>query len=55
MKKNIYDIEKQRKISLKKTSKYLDELDKRILSLDKYNDDDYDIDKTIFKRINKKS
>ena len=55
MKKNIYNIEKQRKISLKKTSKYLDELDKRILSLDKYNDDDYDIDKTIFKRINKKS
>ena len=32
------DIEKQRKISLKKTSKYLDELDKRILRLDKYHD-----------------
>ena len=35
IKKNLYNIEKQRKISLKKTSKYLDELDKRILSLDK--------------------
>ena len=42
-KKNLYNIEKQRKISLKKTSKYLDELDKRILKLDKYHDyDDYE-------------
>ena len=32
IKKNLYNIEKQRKISLKKTSKYLDELDKKILS-----------------------
>ena len=40
IKKNLCNIEKQRKTSLKKTSKYLDELDKRILSLDKYNDDD---------------
>ena len=39
---NLYNIEKQRKISLEKASKYLDELDKRILSLDKYNDDDDD-------------
>ena len=36
IKRNRYNIEKQRKISLKKTSKYLDELDKRILRLDKY-------------------
>ena len=40
MKRNLYNIEKQRKISLKKTSKYLDELDKRILRLDKYHDYD---------------
>ena len=40
---NLYNIEKQRKISLKKTSKYLDELDKRILKLDKYHDyDDFE-------------
>ena len=31
IKRNLYNIEKLRKISLKKTSKYLDELDKRIL------------------------
>ena len=29
IKKNLYNIEKQRKFSLKKTSKYLDELDKK--------------------------
>ena len=43
IKRNLYNIEKQRKISLKKTSKYLDKLDKRILRLDKYHDyDDYE-------------
>ena len=43
IKKNLYIIEKQRKISSNKTSKYLDELDKRILNLDKYHDyDDYE-------------
>ena len=43
MKRNSYNKEKQRKISLKKTGKYLDELDKRILRLDKYHDyDDYE-------------
>ena len=43
IKRNLYNIEKQRKISSKKTSKYLDELDKRILNLDKYHDyDDYE-------------
>ena len=36
IKRNLYNIEKQRKISLKKTGKYLDEFDKRILRLDKY-------------------
>ena len=41
IKKNLYNTEKQRKISLKKTSKYLDELDKRILRLDKYHDYDH--------------
>ena len=43
IKKNLYNIEKQRKISSKETSKYLDELDKRILNSDKYHDyDDYE-------------
>ena len=43
IKRNLYNIEKQKKISSKKTSKYLDELDKRILKLDKYHDyDDYE-------------
>ena len=36
IKGNLYNIEKQRKISLKKTSKYLDELNERITRLDKY-------------------
>ena len=38
IKRNLYDIEKQTKICLKKTSKYLDELDERITRLDKYHD-----------------
>ena len=43
IKRNLYNIEKQKKISSKQTSKYLDELDKRILNLDKYHDyDDYE-------------
>ena len=43
IKRNLYNMEKQRKISSKKTSKYLDELDKRILRLDKYHDyDDFE-------------
>ena len=43
IKRNLYNIEKQREISLKKTSKYLDELDKRILRLDQYHDyDDFE-------------
>ena len=40
IKRNLYNIEKQKKIRSKKTSKYLDELDKRILNLDKYYDYD---------------
>ena len=43
IKRNLYNIEKQRKISFKKTRKYLDELDERILRLDKYHDfDDFE-------------
>ena len=43
IKSTLYNIEKQKKISSKKTSKYLDELEKRILKLDKYHDyDDYE-------------
>ena len=40
IKRNLYNIEKQRKISLKKASKYLDKLDERITRLDKYHDYD---------------
>ena len=60
IKRNLYNIEKQRKISLKKTSQYLDELDKRILKLDKYHDyDDYEYKgikdiETVFKISNDK-
>ena len=43
IKRNLYNIEKQRKISLEKSSKYLDELDERITRLDKYHDyDDFE-------------
>ena len=43
IKRNLYNIEKQRKISLKKSSKYLDESDERITRLDKYHDyDDFE-------------
>ena len=43
IKRNLYNVEKQRKISLKETSKHLDELDKAILRLDKYHDyDDFE-------------
>ena len=38
IKRNLYNIEKQRKIDLEKTSKYLDELDERITRFDKYHD-----------------
>ena len=40
IKANLYDIEKRKKISTKKTNKYLDELDKKILQLKKYQDYD---------------
>ena len=43
IKRNLYNIEKQRKIRSKRTSKYLGELGKRILRLDKYHDyDDFE-------------
>ena len=43
IKKTLYNTEKRKKISSRKTSKYLDELDKKILTLDKYHDyDDYE-------------
>ena len=43
IKVNLYNIEKRKKISSKKTNKYLDELDKKKLKLDKYHDhDDYE-------------
>ena len=43
IKTNLYNIEKRKKISSKKTNKYLDELDKKMLKLDEYHDhDDYE-------------
>ena len=43
IKKNLYNIEKRNKFKSKRTSKYLDELDKKILKLDKYHyHDDYE-------------
>ena len=43
IKTKLYNIEKNKKISLNKTTKYLDELDKKILKLDEYRDyDDYE-------------
>ena len=43
IKTKLYNIEKTKKISSNKTSKYLDELDKKILKLDEYHDyDDYE-------------
>ena len=43
IKKTLYNTEKRKKISSRKTSKYLDELDKKILKLEKYHDyDDYE-------------
>ena len=43
IKRTPYNIEKRKKNSSRKTSKYLDELDKRILKLDKYYDcNDYE-------------
>ena len=41
IKTTLYNIEKTKKISSKKTKKYLDKLDKRILKLDKYQDYKY--------------
>ena len=40
IKTKLYNIEKTKKISSKKTTEYLDELDKKILKLDEYRDDD---------------
>ena len=42
IKKNLYDIEKRNQFQSKKPKRYLNELDKKILKLDKYDhDDDY--------------
>ena len=41
IKSTLHNIEKNKKTSSKKTSKYLDKLDKRILELDKYQDYEY--------------
>ena len=43
IKTKLYNTEKNKKISLNKTNKYLDELDKKILKLDEYRGyDDYE-------------
>ena len=41
IKKNLYNIEKRKQFNSKRTNKYLDELDKKILKLDRY-PPDYD-------------
>ena len=40
IKKNLYNIEKRKQFESKNTKKYLDELDKKLLKLDKYHDYD---------------
>ena len=40
IKKTLYNVEKRKKISSRKTGKYLDEFDKKILELEKYHDYD---------------
>ena len=58
IKTKLYNIEKTKKISSKKTTEYLDELDKKILKLDEYRDyDDYEYKgikniKDLFKTMN---
>ena len=43
IRKNLYNIEKTKQFNSKKTNKYLDELNKKILKLEKYDDhDDYE-------------
>ena len=43
IRKNLYNIEKTKQFNSKKTNKYLDELNKKILKLEKYHDhDDYE-------------
>ena len=43
IKRTLYNIEKRKKISSKNTNKYIDELNKKILKLEKYDDhDDYE-------------
>ena len=43
IKKSLYNIEKRNMIGSKKSTRYLDELDKKTLKLDKYHDyDDYE-------------
>ena len=46
IRKNLYNIEKRKKLELKNTDRYLDELDKKILKSDKYHyNDDYEYKK----------
>ena len=47
IKTNLYNIEKRKKISSRKTNKYLDELDKKVFKLEKY----YDYDDHEYKGI----
>ena len=41
IRKNLYNIEKTKQFNLKKTNKYLDKLNKKILKLEKYHDYEY--------------
>ena len=42
IRKNFYNIEKRNQVDLKRTNKYLDELDEKILNLNEYYCDDYE-------------
>ena len=42
IRKNFYNIEKRNQFDLKRTNKYLDELDEKILNLNEYYCDDYE-------------
>ena len=42
IKKNFYNIEKRNQFDLKRTNKYLDELDEKIFNLNEYYCDDYE-------------
>ena len=54
IRENLYNIEKTKQFNSKKTNKYLDELNKKILKLEKYHhhdDDEYRVENKKYKRF----